>query len=114
MTCGGGGDGCSRGEEGASFRKGWDLPSRGAAARPRLILGSLLRGLPARAEPAGLRVSRPSGSLIVTRGWSRAWAAEPLLSRAFVDALAGAPRPTKGRTGSEGSSAWRLFIPDLS
>ena len=45
MTCGGGSS--SRGEEGASFRKGWDLPARPprrTAARPRLILGSRLPG----------------------------------------------------------------------
>lgn len=56
VTCGSGG-GCSRGGEGASLRKGWDLPVRRAAARPRPILGSL----PARAGPPGPPLSPPLG-----------------------------------------------------
>ena len=123
VTCGGGsgGGGGSRGEEGASFRKGWDLPARCAAARPRLILGSRLPGLPGRVTPLHThpqpRVSgfhHPSGPRIVTRGWSRAGTVKPLLSKAFVNAIAWRSLLTQQKEGLNlGSSAWWLFIPDL-
>lgn len=73
-------------------------PARRAAARPRLILGSPPRGLPRRAEPPVPRACscrHPSGPLIVTRDWSRACPAEPLLSKAFVDAFAWRSSPNK-------------------
>lgn len=62
VTCGCGGGGDSRGGEGASFRKGWDLPSRPPgplpprAVRPRLILGSQGEQSPGRMPPATPRV----------------------------------------------------------
>lgn len=67
MTCGGGsggggGGGGRLGEEGASCRKGWDLPARRTVACPRLILGSLLRGLPARTELPGPPLLPPLGA----------------------------------------------------
>lgn len=43
MTCGGGGGGCSPGEEGASLRKGWDLPSAEPRPAPDLWWGPCQR-----------------------------------------------------------------------
>lgn len=108
MTCGGGSS--SRGEEGASFRKGWDLPARPprrAAARPRLILGSRLPGHPGRLPPphpplSPPRVSgshHPSGPRVVTRGWSRAAPVGPLLSPLWTRSPGACRSPNKRKDG---------------
>lgn len=92
---GGGGGSGSLGEEGASFRKGWDLPACRAVAWGPCCEASQ-RGL----SSPGLRFYHPSGPLIVTRGYSRVWMVKPLLSKAFVDAFAWRSSPNKRRTES--------------
>lgn len=125
MTCGGGsGGGGSGGEEGASFRKGWDLlgrpppPARCAAARPRLILGSPPRGFPLRAEsptppPPRLWLPPPFGSPnsypgLELRVDGRTASFQSLCGRVCLALL------TQQKEGQNlGSSAWWLFILDL-
>ena len=109
VTCGGSGGGGSRGGEGASFRKGWDLPARplppqrgpsptysgvpvaGLRVDRRALWSSLLPPPPPPPSP----VPSPSPGAAAAGGRSNRLLPKPRWTR-----LPGAPHPTKGRTGS--------------
>lgn len=71
-------------------------PCRGSAARPRHLPGSA-EGSPGPRSPVGPR--------IVTRGWPRAWPAEPLPCPAFADRRVGQALSAQQRKPAPGSSA---------
>lgn len=108
VTCGGGGGGGgggSRGGEGASFRKGWDLPAR--PLPPQRGRSPTYSGVPA----AGPRVDGGAprsrllpppvpGCLLVIRGRGRGWTVQQLPSKAKVDAFAWRSSHNKRQNGT--------------
>lgn len=121
VTCGGGGGGggSSRGGEGASFRKGWDLLARPPGPLlPRRGPPPTYSGVPAarpsgRVDPLGLGLMPPPGAPNSHPGQEpgvdrRAASFRSLCGRVCLALLI---QQKEGR--NLGSSAWWLFIPDL-
>lgn len=105
VTCGGsGGGGGSRGGEGASFRKGWDLPAR--PLPPQRGPSPTYSGVPVAGPrvdggaPRSRLVPPPvPGSLTVTRGCGCGRTVQSPPSEAKVDAFAWRSSPNKRQDG---------------
>lgn len=119
VTCGGGGGGGSRGGEGASFRKGWDLPARPpppAAARPvpDLLRGPRCGASGGRRSPAVRASTSPSPRLPSSHPRPRPGVDGPTASFQSQSRRVCLALLTQQKAGrNPGSSASWLFIPDL-